>query len=256
VTEIPELDSLIKSINDQNQTGSELDRVAAAVEMNKALSGLGDQLISHFVEEARSIGRSWTEIGDVLGVSKQGAHQRFGRRLLIPASLRREMGRMYRESKIGFFERFSDSARRVMVESQIEARRLKHNYLGTEHILLGLLVEGGQIREVLAAEGASVSKARTSVESIVGPGNEEPTGSLPFTPRAKRVIELALREALKLRQNVVSSEHLLLGLLVEGEGVGAQVLKDLGVSREKAETAVRGTTKWGRPGDTRAESAD
>jgi hypothetical protein len=123
------------------------------------------------------------------------------------------------------FERFTDGARRVVVLAQEESRLLNHNYIGTEHILLGLLSEPeGVAREALEPFGISLEAARHDVEEIVGTGTAAPTGHIPFTPRAKKVLELSLREALQLGHNYIGPEHVLLGLVREGEGVGAQVL--------------------------------
>jgi len=127
------------------------------------------------------------------------------------------------------FERFTDRARRVVVLSQGEARLLNHNYIGTEHILLGLIGEGeGIAAKALASLDVSLESVRAEVREIIGPGGEEPGGHIPFTPRAKRVLELSLREALQLKHNYIGTEHILLGLLREGEGVAAQVLVKLG----------------------------
>ena len=127
------------------------------------------------------------------------------------------------------FERFTDRARRVVVLSQEEARLLNHNYIGTEHILLGLIVEReGVAAKALESLKISLESVRGQVKEIVGPGGTAPSGHIPFTPRAKKVLELSLREALKLRHDYIGTEHILLGLLREGEGVAAQVLGNLG----------------------------
>ncbi|MGH2729564.1 MAG: Clp protease N-terminal domain-containing protein, partial [Actinomycetota bacterium] len=127
------------------------------------------------------------------------------------------------------FERFTDRARRVVVLAQEEARLLNHNYIGTEHILLGLIHEGeGVAALALESLGISLEKVRQQVEEIIGAGQSPPTGHIPFTPRAKKVLELSLREALQLGHNYIGTEHILLGLIREGEGVAAQVLVKLG----------------------------
>jgi hypothetical protein len=127
------------------------------------------------------------------------------------------------------FERFTDRARRVVVLAQEEARVLHHNYIGTEHILLGLLREReGVAAMVLERIGISAEAVREKVASIIGEGGDVPTGHIPFTPRAKKVLELSLREALQLGHNYIGTEHILLGLVREGEGVAAQVLVNLG----------------------------
>ncbi len=127
------------------------------------------------------------------------------------------------------FERFTDRARRVVVLAQEEARLLNHNYIGTEHILLGLIHEGeGVAAKALESLGISLDKVRQQVEEIIGAGQSPPSGHIPFTPRAKKVLELSLREALQLGHNYIGTEHILLGLIREGEGVAAQVLVKLG----------------------------
>jgi ATP-dependent Clp protease ATP-binding subunit ClpA len=127
------------------------------------------------------------------------------------------------------FERFTDRSRRVVVLAQEEARMLNHNYIGTEHILLGLVHEGeGVAARALDVLGISLDAVRREVQDIIGQGQAASTGHIPFTPRAKKVLELALREALQLGHNYIGTEHILLGLIREGEGVAAQVLRKLG----------------------------
>jgi ATP-dependent Clp protease ATP-binding subunit ClpA len=127
------------------------------------------------------------------------------------------------------FQRFTDRARRVVVLAQEEARRLDHNYIGTEHILLGLISEGeGVAAKALKSLGISLDAVRQQVEEIIGRGQQEPPGHIPFTPRAKKVLELSLRESKQLGNNYIGTEHILLGLIREGNGVAAQVLVKLG----------------------------
>lgn len=127
------------------------------------------------------------------------------------------------------FERFTDRARRVVVLAQEEARMLNHNYIGTEHILLGLIHEGeGVAAKALESLNISLDGVREQVQEIIGQGQQAPSGHIPFTPRAKKVLELSLREALQLGHNYIGTEHILLGLIREGEGVAAQVLVKLG----------------------------
>jgi hypothetical protein len=127
------------------------------------------------------------------------------------------------------FERFTDRARRVVVLSQEEAAGLKHNYIGTEHLLLGLIREReGVAARALESLGISLEAVRAEVEQIIGQGQSAAIGQIPFTPRAKKVLELSLREALQLGHNYIGTEHILLGLVREGEGVAAQVLVKLG----------------------------
>ncbi|MGI8887766.1 MAG: ATP-dependent Clp protease ATP-binding subunit [Nocardioidaceae bacterium] len=137
------------------------------------------------------------------------------------------------------FERFTDRARRVVVLAQEEARMLSHNYIGTEHILLGLIHEGeGVAAKALESLNISLEAVRAQVEEIIGQGQQAPSGHIPFTPRAKKVLELSLREALQLGHNYIGTEHILLGLIREGEGVAAQVLVKLGADLNRVRQQV------------------
>jgi ATP-dependent Clp protease ATP-binding subunit ClpC len=137
------------------------------------------------------------------------------------------------------FERFTDRARRVVVLAQEEARMLNHNYLGTEHILLGLIHEGeGVAARALESLGISLEAVRQQVEEIIGQGQQAPSAHIPFTPRAKKVIELSSREVTELGHNYIGTEHILLGLIREGEGVAAQVLVRLGADLQRVRQQV------------------
>jgi ClpA/ClpB-like protein/UvrB/UvrC motif-containing protein len=137
------------------------------------------------------------------------------------------------------FQKFSDPARRVVVLAQEEARRLDHNYIGTEHILLGLIREGeGVAAEALKSLGIRLDPVRQQVEEIIGRGQEALQGHIPFTPQAKKVLELSLREALQLGHDYIGTEHILLGLLREGGGVAAQVLVRLGADLNRVRQQV------------------
>ena len=137
------------------------------------------------------------------------------------------------------FERFTDRARRVVVLAQEEARMLNHNYIGTEHLLLGLIHEGeGVAAKALAAMEIRQEAVRQRIEALVGRGEDAPSGHIPFTPRAKKVLELSLREATQLGHNYIGTEHILLGLIREGEGVAAQVLVSLGTDLNRTRQQV------------------
>jgi ATP-dependent Clp protease ATP-binding subunit ClpA len=137
------------------------------------------------------------------------------------------------------FERFTNRARRVVVLAQEEARMLNHNYIGTEHILLGLIHEGeGVAAKALESLGISLDAVRQQVEEIIGQGQQAPSGHIPFTPRAKKVLELSLREALQMGHNYIGTEHILLGLIREGDGVAAQVLVKLGADLNRVRQQV------------------
>src|SRR5215207_8087215 len=150
---------------------------------------------------------------------------------------RQGFGRAYPEVQV--FERFTDRARRVVVLAQEEARMLRHNYIGTEHILLGLVRErDGVAARALDSLNIRLEAVRQQVEEIIGQGQAAPTGHIPFTPRAKKVLELSLREALQLGHNYIGTEHILLGLIREGEGVAAQVLQQLGADLNRVRQTV------------------
>jgi Clp amino terminal domain, pathogenicity island component len=137
------------------------------------------------------------------------------------------------------FERFTERARRVVVLAQEEARLLDHNYIGTEHLLLGLIREGeGVAARALESLDISLEAVRQRVEEIIGHGQEAPSGHIPFTPRAKKVLELSLREAMQLGHNYIGTEHILLGLIREGDGVAAQVLVGLGADLNRVRQQV------------------
>ncbi|MDO5498833.1 MAG: Clp protease N-terminal domain-containing protein, partial [Propionibacteriaceae bacterium] len=162
------------------------------------------------------------------------------------------------------FERFTDRARRVVVLAQDEARMLNHNYIGTEHILLGLIHEGeGVAAKALESLGISLEAVREKVEEIIGHGQQSPTGHIPFTPRAKKVLELSLREALQLNHSYIGTEHILLGLIREGEGVAAQVLVKLGADLNRVRNQVlqllsgfQGGGKGGEPAGVGATTSE
>jgi ATP-dependent Clp protease ATP-binding subunit ClpC len=137
------------------------------------------------------------------------------------------------------FERFTDRARRVVVLAQEESRLLNHHHIGTEHVLLGLIHEGeGVAAMALESLGISLETVRNKVEETIGAGESPPSGHIPFTPRAKKVLELSLREALQLGHNYIGTEHILLGLVREGEGVAAQVLVGLGAGLDAVRKQV------------------
>jgi ATP-dependent Clp protease ATP-binding subunit ClpC len=154
------------------------------------------------------------------------------------------------------FERFTDRARRVVVLAQEEARLLNHSYIGTEHILLGLIHEGeGVAAKALESLSISLEAVRNQVEEIIGQGGSSPSGHIPFTPRAKKVLELSLREALQLGHNYIGTEHILLGLIREGEGVAAQVLVKLGADLSRVrQQVIQLLSGYQGPAGTGAES--
>jgi ATP-dependent Clp protease ATP-binding subunit ClpC len=147
------------------------------------------------------------------------------------------------------FERFTERARQAVVLAQDESRTLKHDYIGTEHLLLGLLREtDGLAARVLENLDVTLEEVRHQVAHIVGPGDEATPGQIPFTPRAKKVLELALREALSLGHNYIGTEHILLGLAREKEGVAARILLDFDADAEKIRNELIGMLPGQRPG--------
>src|SRR5436305_2183656 len=137
------------------------------------------------------------------------------------------------------FERFTERARQVVVLAQDEARTLRHNYIGTEHVLLGLLrEEQGLAARVLESLNVTVEDVRVQVARIVGQGDELTTGQIPFTPRAKKVLELSLREALALGHNYIGTEHILLGLVRENDGVGMRILQGFDADADKVRDEI------------------
>ena len=220
------LDDLISLINQMHPDGDALQHLTDAVGLADRLGELADHLIGHFVDQARKTGSTWTDIGHSMGVSKQAAQKRF-----VPKSVgANEL------LDAGPFSRFTDRARRVVVASQEEARAAGHDYIGTEHLLLGLVSEPEALAgRALADQGITPEKVRAAMTVVLGPAKDTVPEYIPYTPRAKKVLELTVREALRLGHNYVGTEHLLLGLLAEEEGVGAKILVGLGLAKDKAE---------------------
>ena len=225
------LDELISYV--RSQEGTALDHVSAAVGISEHLGELADHLIGHFVDQARRTGASWTDIGRSMGVTKQAAQKRFVAKDIDWQTV----------LQVAFeahpFARFTERARRTIVAAQHEAREHRHDHISTEHLALGLLAEpeGLAVRAVEAL-GVSRDAARQAlVAALPPPDGEAPVTAehIPFNQPSKKVLELALREALLLGHNYIGTEHLLLGLLDEENGLGARTLSDLGVTREAAE---------------------
>jgi hypothetical protein len=232
-----DVNDLIRAVRNKTRSCNELERLDVAVEYGELVKDIGDQLVGHFVEQARRAGASWAQVGERLGVTKQAAHQRHVRR--TP----RLFDRPSRSSGQGPFDRFVKEARDVVVASQEEARSLWHNYVGVEHLLLALS-EDGIVGPLLRAAGAPRDAILEQVRSIVGEGGEAPAGTIPFTPRAKRALELAARAANQSGRRVGPAD-ILIGALDIRQGVGAAVLDALGVSRDE----LRREARAGQPGD-------
>lgn len=223
------LEQLISSVMD-GPADSEMDRLGVAVALSHQLAALGDELVGHFVEAARQNGCSWTQIGQLLGVTRQAAQQRF----------------VSSQGGPRMFERFGRDARRVVDLAQDEALGLEHDYLGTEHLLLGLLAHGhGVAARTLEALGVSAGTIRARTKGIIGQGRCRPALPIPFTPRSKKVLQLAVNEAQRMGDDEVRPEHLLLGIVAEGQGVAAKILTELGADEQRVRLQL--SAVLGRP---------
>lgn len=220
------LDVLIGLTRERAPSGVPLDLLASASALSRDLNDLSDRLVDHFVRQARRAGCSWAQIAEALGVTRQAAQQRFAGRW---------RGRLRGRRKAAPWHGYTDRARRVVELAQEEARRLDHNYVGTEHVLLGILRQpAGVGAKVLHAWSVTNDGVRREVEARIGRG--DPTSvrlPIPFTPRAKKALDLAVREAKELGHNYVGTEHLLLALVSIPEGVAARILEGVGAGKER-----------------------
>ncbi len=208
----PTLQELIDGVRADTTSEDALVQLSQASKTVADLEQTSDALLGHFVDQCRRSGRSWSEISGALGVSKQAAHKRFS--LDVPN-----------------FERFTDRARNVLAQSEEEARRLGHGFVGTEHLLLALFDSpDGLAAQLLGETGITRSMVETRIVALIEPGTDAEERRLPFTPRAKAVVRSAVHEALQLGHNYIGTEHLLLGLFTDGDAVAAKVLVELGAN--------------------------
>jgi hypothetical protein len=223
------LDDLIDYVRAQAPDGDALTHLSAAAATGEQLGELSDHLIGHFVDQARRAGASWTEIGRSMGVTKQAAQQRFVPRADIgPAHL----------ADAGRFGRFTERARRAVVRSEGEARQAGHDHVGVEHVALGVFGEReGLAALAIVAQGVSVDEARAAVATLLGPGGGELPTHIPFSPAAKRLLELTLREALRMGHNYVGTEHLLLAILSDDTPTAA-ALGALGLDHDATDAWI------------------
>lgn len=230
------IDELVSRTRTEANSVDPLDLLATAAQQQQQLTDLGDELLDYWVAHARAAGCSWSRIGGVLGVSKQAVQQRHTPRRGLLGKLKGTT----RGTSAGLFTRFHPDAREAIVLAQEEARRQRHDYIGTEHVLLGLLAESeGVAGRVLGAVGITLDAARQRSEEIIGGcGARAPSGHIPFTPRAKKVLELSLREAVNLGHNHIGTEHVLLAIEREGEGVAMQIVHACGVQGDELREAV------------------
>ena len=226
----PSLNELIQTVHDRSTDRDALARVAAAAEVTGEITNKADLLLGHFVAAARQAGCSWAEIGTALGVTKQGAQQRFVDR--------DDAGPGDEEDLL---VRYTARARVSVARAREEASELGHNYVGTEHLLLGILVDPDALSvKVVEALGVPPDELRAAVVEAAGPRTpyDPPAGEPPFTPRARRVLDLTRGESLRLGHNYVGTEHLLIALVVEGDGIGSRVLRERGIDAERVRAEV------------------
>lgn len=217
------MSTLSARIDAQVSVGSSLERLGAAVVLAGELRELGDRLVDRYVDAARAEKRSWSQIGEALGVSKQAAQQRF----VVPSV------------KAAAWPGVSEAASVVIGRAVDEARGLGHRYLGTEHVLLALASDQGLAGSALARLGLTTDGVREQILGVVGPGHSHASATLGITPRTKRVLGAARKEAGRLGHRCADTEHLLLAVS-ESEGVAQQILRQVGAE----------------PGDVRAHLAD
>ncbi|MEV0647729.1 Clp protease N-terminal domain-containing protein [Phytomonospora sp. NPDC050363] len=212
------------------QPGGPLDHLSTAAELGVYLDEVADHLMGHFVDQARRAGASWSEIGQYMGVSKQAAQKRF-----VDKGDKGDEGDL--PSKLsGAFERFTARARSVTVQSAVEARTYGHDEVGGDHILLALVADGqGLAALALADQGADADRVRAAVLEAHPAEPGEPGEHIPFSKDGRKVLDLTLREALRYGHNYIGTEHMLLGLMRDKGGPGAEALDALGVTRERAE---------------------
>lgn len=236
---VPQLPELIKTAQQHAASDDPLAQLAAASELRFALEEVSDALLDHFVEAARDAGCSWSQIGNALGVSKQAAQQRHANEQSVARRLLARVGIGGGKPSGGLFGgRFGPAARETVIAAQGEARSLGHRSIGSEHLLLGLLKTDNTACEALRTLGVGYESARNDVVDLVGVGEEAPSRHIPFTPRAKKILELSLRESLKLKSRVIGAEHLLLAIVREDEGRGMQVLVRSGADAASVRRAI------------------
>jgi hypothetical protein len=213
------LDELCRIVESKNPKEGALTHLGEAVRLADDLTDMADQLIGHFVDEARTSGASWSEIGEGLGVSKQAAQKRFVTK----------RGR-------GLFSRFSDEARNIVMNAQELARTAGADHIGTEHLVLAMITDDGSpTAGALASVGASIEEVRSEVKARVGYSETPSTGHVPFSADSKKVLELSLREAIRAKDKRIVSQHILLGLLRDPKTPGASILVAHGLTHAAVE---------------------
>jgi Clp amino terminal domain, pathogenicity island component len=220
MTPAPTLQELIDGVRADAPGGDALWQLSQASKTAADLEQATDALLGHFVDQCRRGGCSWSEISGALGVSKQAAHKRFS--FDTPT-----------------FERFTDRARTVLAQSEGEAHHLGHGFVGTEHILLALFESpDGLAAQVLGEVGVTKALVEEQIVALIKRGSGSELGKLPFTPRAKAAVQNAVTEALGLHHDYVGTEHLLLGLFVDGGSVAAKILGEVGTSYDSLKLRI------------------
>lgn len=228
MSRLPTLDSVIRSV--RRSCKGPLYQLGEAVRISEELAGTGDAVVDHFVEEARLAQHSWAEIGEVLGMTKQAAQQRFRTRWFE---------RFTRNRKSPNSTRFTDRARKAVEAAEKEARSLNHNYIGTEHLLLGLLGDRNSVAaKALKSLEITARDIRRMLENEIGISDRPVIGSIPFTPRAKKALDLSVREGRQLGHNYVGTEHILLALSALDEGLAAKFLNASGAQYARIRASI------------------
>lgn len=223
-----ELDDLKREADALAASDDPITRLEAAVTVSRRVNALGDQLIDHYVDSARTAGCSWAQVGDALGVSRQAAQQR----------QKSWLGRLTGAARGGgMFRRFTANARSTVTDAQRIAHRLHHGHIGPEHVLLSVVGQGDSVAVATLAElGVSRQMVEAALEPRMAPGTASGRGHIAFTPDAKKVLETALREAMGLGHSHIGTEHVLLALTtIDPAG---ETLSRLGVTRDRAREAV------------------
>jgi hypothetical protein len=226
MTPAPSLQDLIEIVRRDAGGDDVLEQLATARAMVSELNDTGDALLGHYVDRARGSGRSWTEISNVLGVTKQAVHKRFA-------------GNFFLGDEAPTFQRFTERARRAVEAAKPEAAALGHSYIGTEHLLLGLYAEPESIAtRVLLAAPVTHEAVEAAVVARCGRGSGTGESQPSLTRRAAAVLTLALSEALKLGHNYIGTEHLLLAMYRDPDAIAPQVLTALGLDEETGRARV------------------
>ena len=224
-----DLQQLIASVEESGD--DPLQRIEAAATIREQIEELSDELLDHFVKQARVDGCSWAQIGEALGVTRQAAQQRHGGLA----------GRLLRGLTDGLFKRFTPRAKNAITASQDEARARGHAAVETEHVLLGLFASAGGNVATVVLDGIGIDREAVVrlVDERVPNGDGSSRGHVPYSVRAKKTLELALRESLRLGHNYLGCEHILLALTRVEDGVAYRILTDLGATHDRLEQAIK-----------------